>query len=630
MRLNYRAEIDGLRAIAIVSVILCHAEIIIGGHDRFAGGYIGVDIFFVISGYLISRIVLSELAENGSFSFANFYERRARRILPMLLTVMLVSLPFAWEKLLPMEFVEYSESVLSALFFGSNFYFFFQSIAYEVNNALLLPFLHTWSLGIEEQFYIVFPVLLLLCWRFKKEYILTLGLALLFVSLQFADKMETVDAKANFFLPFSRFWELLAGSLLAYIELKYGRIKNELAGHVFPIIGLFLIGHSIMFFDGDTPHPGFNTLIPVIGVALVIAFCTSQDLVGKVLASKPFVGIGLISYSAYLWHYPIMAFSRIDNMSPPLAEKCGWIAATLVLATISYFLIEKPFRNRARIKRGPFLLCLFVATSLFVGLNGAIIMNDGYKHRVPELALRESYDDKFAHVDLFYKCHRLKGIGRIGYDKFCTLGTHEKNVYLVGDSHMVSIAFKLFERLDKTNMNLVLMTRDGALFGKDEFIDNARRKVLETVKNEIVVLGGYAHFETEEYLDSLLPQYQSLLNILEKNGNKVVLVYPVPETEIQRQNFVQEYEAHRRLLDKISSRQVFDERSKAAYKFYDQFKGDNIYRVYPSDYLCDKVQCYGVKDGVILISDFDHPSKVTAEWMADKILEELKLSPINQ
>ncbi len=284
MRINYRPEIDGLRAIAVLSVILFHAQIVIAGRDWFEGGFIGVDIFFVISGYLITRIILSELFEKGSFSFLEFYNRRARRILPMLFTVMLVSFPFAWQWLLPSDFIEYSKSILSAVFFGSNFFFYNAATEYGADSSLLKPFLHTWSLGIEEQFYIVFPILLIVFHKFLKNHLLTLFLAMLLLSLQFSSVMGERNVELNFYLPFSRFWELLVGSVLAYLELRHGRIKNELAAHTFPIIGFYLIIYSILFFDVKIPHPGFQTLIPIIGVALIIAFSSTKDLVGKVLS----------------------------------------------------------------------------------------------------------------------------------------------------------------------------------------------------------------------------------------------------------------------------------------------------------------------------------------------------------
>ena len=259
--MNYRAEIDGLRAIAVVSVILYHAQTVVFGRDWFEGGFIGVDIFFVISGYLITRIILTELEQTNTFSFIKFYERRARRILPMLLVVVAVCIPFAWQKLLPLDLVDFAKSALSAIGFGSNFFFYFSTTEYGADSALLKPLLHTWSLGVEEQFYIVVPIIILVIWKFARASLLTILVGMLIMSIQFADVMEVRNSELNFFLPFSRFWELLLGSALAFIELKYGRSKNQLLIQTLPIIGLFLIAHSILFFDANTPHPSFLTLI---------------------------------------------------------------------------------------------------------------------------------------------------------------------------------------------------------------------------------------------------------------------------------------------------------------------------------------------------------------------------------
>ena len=270
MKLPYRSEIDGLRTIAVLSVILYHAQIVVFGHDFFKGGFVGVDIFFVISGYLISRILLSELFEKGKISFLQFYERRARRILPILFTVFLVSFPLAYKYLLPNQFIEYAQSILSATFFGSNIFFYFTNTQYGAEDSLLQPFLHTWSLGVEEQFYILFPIALLLAYKFAKNYLITIIAVLILISIQYADWQSTKNTQLNFFMMTSRLWELGIGSLLAFYELKYGRVKHELLNQTMPLLGLAMIAHAIVFFNNQTPHPSFITLLPTLGTALII------------------------------------------------------------------------------------------------------------------------------------------------------------------------------------------------------------------------------------------------------------------------------------------------------------------------------------------------------------------------
>ncbi|MZH02912.1 MAG: acyltransferase, partial [Nitrospinae bacterium] len=440
--LDRRPEIDGLRAIAVLSIVLFHANIIIFGRDWFVGGYIGVDIFFVISGYLITRIILQELFDTGSFSFLEFYERRARRILPMLFTVMLFSFPFAWKYLLPGNLVEYSQSILSAVFFCSNFFFYFSTTEYGAESALLKPFLHTWSLGIEEQFYIVFPILVMLFFKFYRKHLLLLFLVTFVLSLMFSNEMSTQYVSLNFYLPMSRIWELLIGSLLANWELMYGRGGNRTFENIFPIIGVLLIACSIFLFDKKTPHPGLVTLVPVLGSALVIGFSSRKEFVGRLLSSKPLVGIGLISYSAYLWHFPIMAFSRLGSPALNNHDKLIWVFLTFGLSVMSYFLIEQPFRNRKVINLRlitPSFIFFLVST---VSINMFMIKSDGFPTRVAEIFrdIESLHEAKWGLMQDEKPC-----FGR--QKDFCEYRNNNSWVQLIGDSHLESLNRNLFERL---------------------------------------------------------------------------------------------------------------------------------------------------------------------------------------
>ena len=316
MRFTYRPEIDGLRAIAVVAVILYHAQITILEYQPFKGGFIGVDIFFVISGYLITLIILKELITTGTFSFRYFYERRIRRIIPALLLVMLVSLPFAWIYLLPNSFIDFSKSILYSLGFSSNFYFWGSGQVYGAEGGLLKPFLHTWSLSVEEQFYIFFPIILFLTFKYFKKYIIHILILGFLISLGLADWGSRNYPSINFYVLPTRAWELLVGSILAYFEITLGyRSKQKTLNLILPSLGLFLIGYSILFFNDKMFHPSFYTLSPVIGVCLIIWFSNKNELITKILSTQIFVGIGLISYSLYLWHYPIFAFARRTNFA---------------------------------------------------------------------------------------------------------------------------------------------------------------------------------------------------------------------------------------------------------------------------------------------------------------------------
>ncbi|MEH6568444.1 MAG: acyltransferase, partial [Halioglobus sp.] len=302
MKLAYRPEIDGLRAIAVLAVVLYHAEFAIFGGDPFTGGYIGVDVFFVISGYLITSIIVREI-KRESFSFQRFYERRARRILPALFTVMAATLPFAWLYLLPKAMKEYAGSLLSSLFFGSNIWFWRED-SYTAEPSALKPLLHTWSLSVEEQFYVLFPVFLLLVWRFAKQHALSILLLGFVICLQIAQIGSAQTPEAAFFLLPFRGWELLAGSILALLELQRGRAPGGFAAWSMPAVGLGLIFLSVLVFDEQTQHPSYVTLVPVIGSMLIIWFSDPGSSFTRILGGRIFVGLGLISYSFYLWHFP--------------------------------------------------------------------------------------------------------------------------------------------------------------------------------------------------------------------------------------------------------------------------------------------------------------------------------------
>ena len=377
MKINYRPEIDGLRAIAVISVIFYHAKLTLFDYKIFEGGFIGVDIFFVISGYLISLLILKELEATGKFSFSYFYERRARRILPALIVVIMASLPLGWIYLLPESFIEFIKSILYSLGFTSNFYFHFSGLQYGTEDGLLKPFLHTWSLSVEEQFYIFFPIILIIIYNFFKKYLLTVLLLGFILSLLIAEWSSRNYPSASFYFLHTRMWELIAGSLLAYFEISGKRLaNNNRLNSILPFLGILLIGYSIIFFNDKIFHPSFYTVLPVIGVCLIIWFSNKDEIITKILSTKILVGTGLISYSMYLWHYPIFAFARIKSDIPSQYDKFEWIILTILLSIISYFFIEKFFRN----KKTNFLKIFFIFLSTIIIFLSSIFAIYNSKH----------------------------------------------------------------------------------------------------------------------------------------------------------------------------------------------------------------------------------------------------------
>jgi peptidoglycan/LPS O-acetylase OafA/YrhL len=339
--LSYRPEVDGLRALAVLSVLFFHAQL-----GPFAGGFVGVDVFFVISGFLITGILLREQAQER-FSLAGFYSRRARRIGPALLAVSLACIVPAWLWMDARELNAFFRLLASVAVGGSNFVLA-ATTGYFDGPAEDQPLLHTWSLGVEEQFYVVFPLLLIATARWARRSRFALLALLALASLALAQHDALARANANFFLPFGRAWELLAGSLAAMAAARaqavLPRVRQGLAA-----LGVALIASAVFGFDRATPSPGVALLLPVSGAVLVLLWADARTAVGRLLAAPPLVGIGLVSYSVYLWHQPLLAFSRIAlGTALPPSWRWGVIAASLLLAALTWRFVEQPFRGAVR------------------------------------------------------------------------------------------------------------------------------------------------------------------------------------------------------------------------------------------------------------------------------------------
>lgn len=344
--MKYRSEIDGLRALAVVPVVLFHA-----GVQAFGGGFVGVDIFFVISGYLITTILMGDLAA-GSFSIVRFYERRARRILPMLFCVMLASVPFAWIVLSPSQLTSFSRSLVAVVLFVSNF-FFWRDGGYFESAAELKPLLHTWSLAVEEQYYIFFPIFLWLVWRFGRRYLFWILASIAVISLIIAQIGSVHRPVPTFFLLPSRAWELAIGALAAVYLAERGRLERigRTLCEGLSMSGLLLVLVSIFSFSKNLPFPSLYALFPTVGAVLIILFAEQGTLVGRLLSSRICVWIGLGSYSAYLWHQPVLAFARVGGPSLGRIPLPILLLLIAVLSVLSWRYVEQPFRRGDRFSR---------------------------------------------------------------------------------------------------------------------------------------------------------------------------------------------------------------------------------------------------------------------------------------
>ena len=333
--MDYRKEIDGLRALAILPVVLFHS-----GLPMFNWGYIGVDIFFVISGYLITCIIFPKI-EKREFAFSWFYENRIRRLFPALFLMIVFSSLMSLLLLDPIKLVEFSYSVFSSIFFYSNF-FFWQEIDYFESTSELMPLLHTWSLSIEEQFYILFPILLILLVRFLHKRLLSIIFAIGSVSLALWIYGNIYFQTATFYLPITRAWELIAGAFLAIFVYRYGYLKNKYTS----TIGLFIIFFSFYIFSLGGSAKNIFMLLPVLGTLMILAAKNHSSFLKLLLQNKISIFFGLISYSLYLFHQPVFAFAKIYFIDLGYIEVIAFIGFSILLSFFSWNYVEKIFRKR--------------------------------------------------------------------------------------------------------------------------------------------------------------------------------------------------------------------------------------------------------------------------------------------
>ena len=553
--MEYRRDIDGLRAVAVLPVILFHA-----GLDVFQGGFLGVDVFFVISGFLITSILISELNSN-TFSLINFYERRARRILPALFAVLIATSLAGLVFMPPYEFKEYSQSLVSVVSFLSNIFFYLE-IDYFSLGAEEMPLLHTWSLAIEEQYYLFFPLILYVAWKISSRSVLVFLTLLTILSLFFAVYLNAIgNQSASFYWIISRAWELLAGSLCAFLINK-----NDYDFKFSADIGLGVLVVSILVWPGNITHPGIYTLIPVLATCLIILSLDKSSLAYRFLSSQFLVGIGLISYSLYLWHQPILAFLRIKTVGQP-GQQAFFIAIaiTFLLALLTYKFIETPFRNKHKYDRKFIFLfsVLFLSSFGLIGLGGHF--SQGFYDR---FAFIEPYNSADMHSPERKNCHSRPG-QYINYDDACVYFNENATWASFGDSHTVEIAHAMAEELkvfgqgvrhlsfsgcapalnfileenkvctqwiketleqlekDKTVNNVLI----GFRYSSDIFGDNAPDfpEVPKDVAMEIVDGDTYSDQEKKQLYWAGL---EEIVVRLVKSGKHVILMDPVPELPV--------------------------------------------------------------------------------------------------
>ena len=451
-KLKYRSEIDGLRAVAVISVILFHS-----GFEWFTGGYIGVDIFFVISGYLITTIIISEIFQDR-FSLINFYERRARRILPALFFVCIATLILSPFFLVSEQIFDLGQSLFSISVFASN-YFFYSEIDYFNEFSSINPLLHTWSLAVEEQFYIFFPLLLLALNFFRKGYNHYISLILLTCLISFfaANELTVTNRDLAFYSLHTRAWELMIGAL-ASILLYANYLKSpeqhnhSIINEIMLMISLVAMLLSFTLFTSSTLHPGLMTLIPVMATFFIILYANQNSFVGALLSTNVLVKIGLWSYSLYLIHYPIFSFIDIYydfiNAKDRTEIKVLTIPIIFLLSWLSYRFVEMPFRNKSKFKRGFIFSSSLVSIFLISSIGLLIHFNQGFPKQLNQF---NEYFGKHPILDISNEKEQLRLLRNkhSGFEKKSLCKTSDnsecKKILTIGDSMAQDAYYSLAE-----------------------------------------------------------------------------------------------------------------------------------------------------------------------------------------
>jgi peptidoglycan/LPS O-acetylase OafA/YrhL len=517
----YRHEIDGLRAIAVMAVILNHAGLGV------TGGFVGVDVFFVISGFLITGIVLKDLRADR-FSLPAFYERRARRILPAFVAMILCTAPLAALWMAPWELAAYGKSVAAAALSASNF-LFWREAGYFDAASQMKPLLHTWSLGVEEQFYILLPLALMLLVR-RDRLMITAVIVAALLSLGLSELGWRWRPEANFYLLPTRAWELLAGVLCALIAARRAPRPNDL----FAGAGVALVIGAAILFNEDTPTPSLYALIPVGGAALILLYTRPGGAVAQALSWRPVALIGLISYSAYLWHQPIFALARIRLEDPPgTTLMLALTAASLAAGWLSWRFVERPFRRPAPRRH--------VLTASAAALGGLALIgaggwaSGGLLHLKTD-PMQRAYLASAQPSPLRKACH-TGGAAFTPPAKACVFFTDRASWAVLGDSHGVELSHALGRALKPRGIGVRQLTFSGcapsyAAGGATacaRWTDQAVQMLIEDARIDTVVIAYRLEMHLARDPAPVWRAYADMAAALAGAGKRLILVRQAPE-----------------------------------------------------------------------------------------------------
>ncbi|HEX9048717.1 MAG TPA: acyltransferase family protein [Verrucomicrobiae bacterium] len=607
---KYRPDVDGLRALAILAVLFYHAKL------ACPGGFVGVDIFFVISGFLITSLILDEMGE-GAFSVVNFWERRIRRILPAAAVLTVATVTIAMCRFLPKDFALVGKSVAYQAVMGGNF-FFWQQSGYFAPGAETQPMLHTWSLAVEEQFYVLFPPLLLLLARWGKRAILA-GIGILAI-VSFASCLCGGDSPSHlqtaFYLLPGRAWELFLGAMLAGFRGKthLARAAREICGW----LGVALIAWPIFLYSPATLFPGIGALPPCSGAALIILSSdTGRSTIGSVLALRPVVFIGLVSYSLYLWHWPLLAFAAYASQDPvPVKARLGLLALSFVLAVISWQWVEKPFRQRRIFRQRPQILgfagsvlALLLTLGLWANGHGEF----SWQARAKPLKTMEapSVDPQWAQLEKRWQNHLIS---------FKASQTNPAvEVLIWGDSHAMAMAPVLDVLSQEKGWHAMEATDNGTppvrwgsaprRSAKEAaaFSESVFKYIVDKRPRKVFLIARWSGYVTvDSFQSNLVATVRSLLPL----GIKVYVVKDVPFPGFDAPRFAALTAAKSGDISQLgASLQSYEQKNLEMKGPFDQIAQLGVPVLDPAPYFLNSHGLYGVeRNGRILYTDGDHLS----------------------
>lgn len=615
MSIKYRADVDGLRAIAVSAVIANHA------FERYCpGGYVGVDVFFVISGFLITNLLADEIA-TGTYRLTQFYARRVRRIYPALVLVLATVSLFGWLHMMPNELLSLGRNVFASALFSANL-MLLTEVDYFDLSARSKPLLHLWSLGVEEQFYLVWPLLLsgLAAWRLTAR---NAVFALSVVSLALNIYLTRTHPAGAFYLPLTRAWELGAGACLVLFRTEISSVLHssfvrELASN----LGIAAIAAAAVIFNAKTPFPGIAAIVPVTGAALLIA--TPGSFVSQVLSARLPVFIGLISYPLYLWHWPILVFSEIVAMHPlSIWERGLCVLASALAALLTFVYVERPIRRR------PVALPLVVAMSGIAALGIAAIKADGFPDRIPQEIRQAAIVVPGRDFIRYGECH-LSATDHAQLSSNCIEKKRRPLVAVWGDSTAAALAAGLYQLDDRVRPGIVQFTLNScppllvdALELPPDCTD-ANKDILDRIRKarpDVVLLHAIWNLYWQE------PVIGPTVRALQQAGIRTILVGPVPIWEQPLPRLYAEYYAARRTIFPERTSQFL--RSLPAENGLKQTADKLEIKFYsPLAVLCSASGCLtrtssDVRN--IIQSDFVHLTPAGAKFLAERMIDDLQL-----